>query len=216
MDPDLPAALCQIERDGPAEAKGRAGDKRDRRVLLFGHICVGRAGLAVAIRGRLYFRDAFGEPTNLTAPKQFSSQGHRSRRPFFRTGPMSYRFTMADKQEESRGAAPDATTVAAATPSTRPSCSPFTTGSFTVSPIASPGTVQLSASSASTVTISRPATSRPVWVPASSSTGQSGAIRRTHAARHQPPLPGAVRGTAGAIPPASLRNKSAGANCQRA
>ena len=30
MDPDSPAALGEIERDGPAEAKSRAGDKRDR------------------------------------------------------------------------------------------------------------------------------------------------------------------------------------------
>ena len=36
MDPDPPAALGEIERDGPAEAKGRAGDKRDRRVLCSG------------------------------------------------------------------------------------------------------------------------------------------------------------------------------------
>jgi hypothetical protein len=38
MDADSPAALRQFERDGPAETKGRAGDKRDRRVLLFRHI----------------------------------------------------------------------------------------------------------------------------------------------------------------------------------
>ena len=67
-----------------------------------------------AIRRRLYFRVAFGELTNLIAPKQPPMARAPLAAPSFARRSMSYRSTMVDEHAENRGAAPDAKAIAAA------------------------------------------------------------------------------------------------------
>jgi hypothetical protein len=81
---------------------------------LFRHICVRWEIDWLGYRRRLYFWVAFGELTNLTAPKQLPIARAPHAAPFFSREPMSYRFTMEDEHAEKRGAAPDAAAIAAA------------------------------------------------------------------------------------------------------
>ena len=218
MDSNLPAVFREVERDGPARRRPAPVTS-----AIGGFCCSAIFWVCVeidwleAIRRRLYFRVAFGELTNLTAPKQPPMARAPLAAPFFARRSMSYRSTMVDEHAENQGTAPDATAIAAA----HAICTPFVLSFYDRLVHGLSNRFAWRCPKERIVGLYRDNLSSR-HLEAGVGTGffidraNPVGVRRAHAARHQPPLPGAVGAEAGALPPAVVRDKSACADRERA